>query len=248
MIEIYFHGYCPESLLKGEQVEMRLNKDDFWESESTGLQIAVFPPFATILKWRGKGQYNSSTSVASDTLVGLIMAAAKEEDISRSFLPDEDNLIGTEKDLHNYLKDVANSFELYKHSFFDWKDIVFEKQEQHLNSISKREWDELFRAYDNLHFRNQNEILKDEAFEVFHRQLYDLGLIFNFKWMDWKKGHLNLIESNFSYSSLPLVQLSMYLTSIFRLDHFNEGNIDIHFSNGNIQTIMEGIRSKVQGK
>jgi hypothetical protein len=31
-MEIYFDGYCPESLLKGKQVEMRLNKDDFWES------------------------------------------------------------------------------------------------------------------------------------------------------------------------------------------------------------------------
>lgn len=49
-MEIYFDGYCPESLLKGEHVEMRLNADDFWESEATGLQMTVFPPFARILR------------------------------------------------------------------------------------------------------------------------------------------------------------------------------------------------------
>lgn len=45
---IEFNGYCPESTLKGEQVEMRLNEMDFWESEKTGLQMTVFAPFATV--------------------------------------------------------------------------------------------------------------------------------------------------------------------------------------------------------
>ncbi len=34
-MEIYFDGYCPKSLLKSKKVEMRLNEDDFSESEAT---------------------------------------------------------------------------------------------------------------------------------------------------------------------------------------------------------------------
>lgn len=48
-IQLFFDGYCPESLMEGKRVEMRLNDDDFWESEATGLQMTIFPPYAAIL-------------------------------------------------------------------------------------------------------------------------------------------------------------------------------------------------------
>ncbi len=41
MWDHFFDGYCPESKLDGEKVRMRLNAHDFFESEKTGLQIAV---------------------------------------------------------------------------------------------------------------------------------------------------------------------------------------------------------------
>lgn len=51
-------GYCPESTLEGKKVRMRLNRWDLYESEETGLQIALIRPlFAVILKFRGKGDF-----------------------------------------------------------------------------------------------------------------------------------------------------------------------------------------------
>ena len=64
-----FNGYCPESWLKnGETVRMKLNKDDFFESEATGLQIALSYPRvqATILNWRGKGNFKNTISYADE--------------------------------------------------------------------------------------------------------------------------------------------------------------------------------------
>jgi hypothetical protein len=51
-----FDGYCPECSLEGEKVRMRLNANDFFESEKTGLQIAISYPrvHAEILKFRGE--------------------------------------------------------------------------------------------------------------------------------------------------------------------------------------------------
>jgi len=102
-IKIYFDGYCPECLLKGEKVEMKLNEDDFWESEATGLQIAVFPPFAAILSWRGKGKFRKS-DYASNVLGDLVMTAHLKE---TGFLPDEEKILHNQLELGNYLKKVV---------------------------------------------------------------------------------------------------------------------------------------------
>ena len=107
-MEIYFDGYCPESLIKGELVEMRLNKDDFWESEATGLQMTVFPPFATILRWRGKGKFRQSSDVASNSLVGLVMTEANQE-VGKEIFPDEESIINNNFELERYLGKIYNS-------------------------------------------------------------------------------------------------------------------------------------------
>ncbi len=108
-IEIYFDGYCPESLLKGKQVEMKLNRNDFWESLETGLQMTVFPPYAAILRWRGKGKFReSSKEIASDELTGLVLAEAKTEEGEEIF-PDKEKIICNKVDLERYLSEIDNS-------------------------------------------------------------------------------------------------------------------------------------------
>ena len=57
----YWNGYCPESGLKGKQVRMRVNANDFYESEATGLQMAVLPGLqAIIMNFRGEGKFRST--------------------------------------------------------------------------------------------------------------------------------------------------------------------------------------------
>jgi len=66
--DIFFEwdGFCPESFLKGEKVRMKLNRHDFYESEKTGLQIALsYPGFlAAVLNFRGKGKFKTVDSFA----------------------------------------------------------------------------------------------------------------------------------------------------------------------------------------
>lgn len=70
-----WNGYCPESWLKGKQVKMRLNKNDFFESEETGLQIAVLSGVqAIILNFRGTGDFRSTISYADDIENGELLS------------------------------------------------------------------------------------------------------------------------------------------------------------------------------
>lgn len=70
-----WNGYCPESILKGKQVRMRLNQWDFYESEETGLQICVKSGAqAIILKFRGKGKFRMTPSFGDEIESGEILS------------------------------------------------------------------------------------------------------------------------------------------------------------------------------
>jgi hypothetical protein len=128
-IKLYFDGHCPESLLNGKRVEMRLNEDDFWESEATGLQIAVFPPYAAVLRWRGKGNFRKSSDVASNVLGDLVMTATKKEE-GKEIMPDEDKLIHNEKEFESYLGKIYNTREEFDEARLKARTEQLEKEKQ----------------------------------------------------------------------------------------------------------------------
>jgi len=67
VLDLFWNGYCPESYLNGKQVKMRLNRNDFYESEETGLQIAVLSGVqAIIMNFRGEGKFKSTASYADE--------------------------------------------------------------------------------------------------------------------------------------------------------------------------------------
>ncbi|MHB1177255.1 MAG: hypothetical protein ACYCZO_02880 [Daejeonella sp.] len=71
-----FDGYCPESRLKGRKERMRLNRQDFFESEETGLQIAISYPGvqAVILNFRGNGDFRHTVSYADEVENGEMLS------------------------------------------------------------------------------------------------------------------------------------------------------------------------------
>jgi hypothetical protein len=70
-----WNGYCPESLLKGKSVRMRLNQSDFYESEETNLQICVIPGVqAVIMNFRGKGKYRTTESYGDEIENGELLS------------------------------------------------------------------------------------------------------------------------------------------------------------------------------
>jgi len=241
-MEIYFDGYCPESLMKGKHVEMRLNEDDFWESEATGLQMTVFPPFATILRWRGRGKFRQSSDVASNSLVGLIMTEAKKED-GKEIFPDEEKIINNKFGLEWYLGEIYDSKEKFDEAKFNPNDPVFKEQEKYIKTIPREDFQKLVQLFDNLKEQGySNKFLSSEAFKELHEMLYDMKLIFNFKWMAWHEGWKNINDTNVDYSGCSLLDASLYLTAIFRADRFSDGTIEQNFKNGAFDKIFNTLR------
>ena len=241
-IEFYFDGYCPESLLKGEQEEMKLNENDFWESETTGLQMSIFSPYAAILRWRGNGKFRVSSVLASDVLTGLIMAGTLQED-EKEIFPDLENIIHNKFDLAWYIDEIYKSKKEMDAEKFDYNDPALETQRQYLSSLTKSDFKIILDSYEQLAANGfENDCMHGAAFSQFHQSLYDLNLIFNFKWMAWHSGWKNLNDSSFDFSQSTLLDLSMYLTAICRADRFNEGTIEQHLKNGSIGKVVERLK------
>ncbi len=71
---VLWDGFCPESKLNNAEVRMRLNQDDFYESEATGLQIAVIGVNAVILKHRGNRKFRNTLSYADSIENGQVLS------------------------------------------------------------------------------------------------------------------------------------------------------------------------------
>jgi hypothetical protein len=121
---IYFEGYCPECLLKGEKIEMQLNENDFWECPMSLLQITTFPPYAVVLGWRGDGKFRSSKETATMYHSGSIYTQASKEP-GREIYQDESLLLRDNFDLEDYVSHVDISYDDFLKIQFDLNDLVF---------------------------------------------------------------------------------------------------------------------------
>lgn len=75
-----WNGYCPESWFEGKKTRMRLNQWDFFESETTGLQIAVLPGIqAIIMNFRGEGKFRHTPTYADEIVNGEILSPQNTE-------------------------------------------------------------------------------------------------------------------------------------------------------------------------
>ena len=75
LLDQMWNGYCPESWLQGKKVRMRLNRNDFYESEATRLQIAVFPSVqAIIMNFRGEGDFRSTAQYGDEIENGEMLS------------------------------------------------------------------------------------------------------------------------------------------------------------------------------
>jgi hypothetical protein len=72
--------------------------------------------------------------------------------------------------------------------------------------------------------------MKSDNFRKFYDELCKLELIFPFKWMSWTVGTLNLNNKEYDYKDCSLLELSMYITYIFRADKFTPGTKEEMFT------------------
>jgi hypothetical protein len=99
-----WNGYCPESSLKGKTVRMRLNQNDFFESEETGLQICILTGVqAVILNFRGKGNFRMTPTFGDEVESGEILSPQNTD------LPPFNNPtvgFGKSEEIENYIATI----------------------------------------------------------------------------------------------------------------------------------------------
>ena len=92
------NGYCPECSLNSEKVEMKVNQDDFWECPKSHLQVSTKNVlFATVLPWRGKGEFRTTNS--SPFPDGWLITKPKEGGIDA-----DENIMMTKIQFEEYLE------------------------------------------------------------------------------------------------------------------------------------------------
>lgn len=242
----YFNGYCPECLLQGKAIAMRLNEDDFWECPESGLQIVVSPAVATILRWRGQGKFRSEAA-APPLPDGLVYAEAGKEE-GKETAPDLQHLLQDDLALAWYLHEVCDSHKAFRAQQFNSHDPLFDAQRRHLEQIRPEQWQLVFESFRQFSDRGiRFNIRKDPGFRVFEQYLKQAGLVFSFNWQSWHRGWVNIRNIRFAYSKSSLLELSMYLSAIFQSEPFDEGTIEFYFNNKTLQRILQAMMEQTGG-
>lgn len=99
-----WNGYCPESYLKGKRVRMRLNRNDFYESEETGLQIAVLRGVqAIIMNFRGNGDFRSNPEFADEIENGEMLSP---QNTDRPPFNNPTIIFGESEEIESYINSI----------------------------------------------------------------------------------------------------------------------------------------------
>jgi hypothetical protein len=114
---------------------------------------------------------------------------------------------------------------------------VLQQQEAYVEIIATEEWVDLVELYKEL----RREGMQSDSFEAFHQKLYEQKNIFAFNWQKWTEGMKVLQDPATDFSQCSLLQLSMYLTLIFRTDCFADGTIQQCFNNGVLDKLIKRI-------
>jgi hypothetical protein len=120
---------------------------------------------------------------------------------------------------------------------------LLQKQDLHLRQITTTEWQELFRLFDLVDITGADAACgTPSSVFAFEQQLYDMGIIFSFPWMDWEEGKIKLCNPGFDLSSCSLLETSMFLTVTFRSERFCDGHILCEWKAGKIPALVAGLK------
>jgi len=115
-IKMAWKGFCPESDMAGKKVRMRLNQWDFYESEATGLQIAVLPGIqAIIMNFRGGGKFRHSPKYADEIVNGEILCPQNTEAFPYS---EPIEIFKKDEELRNFISKIRRQYDPKKTTSF----------------------------------------------------------------------------------------------------------------------------------
>ncbi|MCX6350594.1 MAG: DUF6508 domain-containing protein [Bacteroidetes bacterium] len=140
----------------------------------------------------------------------------------------------------------------------------FPEFQQHLTTLKSKDWQKLFALIPEIEntkiFGKISKVEKDkdgvqvmpymissEVVDKFYNVVYELEILPNFDWMNWKEAKPIIDDESFDYNELETITLCKLLTFIIRADRFSEGVLVSCFTNGSILKIILSLRDKING-
>ncbi len=224
---------------------MQLNADDFWECPACRLQVVTAAPLAGILRWRGQAQWRTVSTLATDAVSGLALAATGRDEHNDT-LPDPGDLLQDDLALEWYLHEVHETRVGFANHQFHARDPVLAAQAQHLQKVKPEQWQLLFESYRQFSQSGiRFNIRQAPAFRVFEQYLRQFGILFDFHWQAWHQGWINIRNIRYPFSRATLPELSMYLSAIFLSEPFDEGTVEFYCNNKTLERILNAMKEKL---
>lgn len=80
MFDHYSDGYCPQCDLQRQQIDMQLNRDDYWECPICHVQARGSKASVMILRERGTGDFKTPPVSATEYIIGAFVTKQSADD------------------------------------------------------------------------------------------------------------------------------------------------------------------------
>jgi len=134
--------------------------------------------------------------------------------------------------------------------------------EDHIKRLNPSEWNKLFALIPIIESTNEfvirggieEDVDDPDTFNItpiieaavvldFERIMYELDLVINFDWPDWREGQV--IASKRAYEDLDTITLLKLLTAFIRNNRFCDGALADRFQNGSVGTILRELKKNI---
>ncbi len=132
----------------------------------------------------------------------------------------------------------------------------------HLTELTKDDWEKLFQLIPIIDRTKEFSKLipskknPDGTLSMFHKEessvvdkfrkvAYELGLVFDFYWSNWKQGEDILYNPNQDFKEIDTLTICKLFTVFIRNDRFNEGFLANYFSNGAMLKILRTLKENI---
>lgn len=93
--------------------------------------------------------------------------------------------------------------------------------------------------------KNTKDFNESPLIDEFQKLAYETRIMINFDWDEWPEGNEIILNPDFNYSSLDIIEVCKLITAVIKSESFIDNGLIDYFEEGIILELLETLENKI---